>query len=112
MGELRHCDREIYELDERIGRLALISGANLSRSSFVVRLIKGQFDVCEHKNALSKAKLGELRGLLMLKYRIEAECVDDFGVEHFDHLLSGSPPAGLTCGVLHCTYAVVRAPFL
>lgn len=70
------------------GPLALICGANLSRSAVVVGLIKGEFDVCEHKNDLSKSKLGELRGLLMLKYKIEAECVDDFGVEHLDHLLA------------------------
>jgi len=29
MSELERCDREIYELDERITRLALIGGANL-----------------------------------------------------------------------------------
>jgi len=104
MSELEHYDREIYELDERIGRLALICGADLSRSAVVIGLIKGQFDVCAHKNELSKAKLVELRGLLMLKYKVEAECIDDFGVEHFDHLLAeqdirlsnrGFPPESL-----------------
>jgi len=49
MSELEHYDREIYELDQRIGRLALICGADLSRSAVVAGLIKGQFDVCAHR---------------------------------------------------------------
>lgn len=58
MSELQHYDREIYELDERIARLALIDGANLSRSAVVVGLIEGQFDACEDNNGLSMAKHG------------------------------------------------------
>ena len=88
MSELEHFDREIYELDERIGRLALICGADISRSAVVAALIKGQFDICAHKSGLSRAKLEEIRGLLMLKYKIEASCVDDLGVERFDHLIA------------------------
>ena len=88
MSELEHYDREIYELDERIGRLALICGADLSLSTVVAALIKGHFDNCAHKNDLSKAKLEEIRGLLMLKYKIEASCVDDLGVEHFDQIVA------------------------
>jgi hypothetical protein len=104
MSELEHYDREISELDERVGRLALICGADISRSAVVAALIKGQFDVCAHKNDLSKSKLMELRGLLMLKYKVEAECVDELGVEHFDHLVAeqdirlrnrGFPPEAL-----------------
>ena len=88
MSELDHFDREIFELDERIGRLALICGADISRSAVVAALIKGQFDVCAHKNNLSRAKLEEIRGLLMLKYKVEASCVDDLGVQHFDRLVA------------------------
>ena len=88
MSELENFDREIFELDQRIGRLALICGADISRSAIVAALIKGQFEVCAHKDNLSKAKLAELRGLLMLKYKVEAECVDELGLEHFDHLVA------------------------
>ena len=88
MSELDHFGREIRELDERIGRLALICGADISRSAVVAALIKGQFDICVHKNDLSKAKLMELRGLLMLKYKVETDCVDILGAEHFDHLVA------------------------
>ena len=35
-----------------------LTRADLSRSVVVVALIEGQFDSCEHKNGLSKAKLG------------------------------------------------------
>ena len=104
MSELEHFGREIYELDERIGRLALMCGADISRSAVVAALIKGQFDICEHKNELSRAKLDEIRGLLMLKYKIEASCVDDLGVAHCEQLIAeqdirlsnrGFPPEAL-----------------
>ena len=36
MSELEHYDRETYELDQRIGRLALTCGADLSRQEVVV----------------------------------------------------------------------------
>jgi len=88
MSELEHYDREIYELDERIGRLALICGADLSRSSVLVGLVKGQFDVCTHQKDLSKPKLMELRGLLMIKHKVEEECINDFGLEYFNRLLA------------------------
>lgn len=80
MSELEHYDREIYELDERIGRLALACGADLSKREVVIGLIKGQFEGCTHTGALSKARQAELRALLMLKYKIEASCVDAMGV--------------------------------
>lgn len=104
MSELEHFDREVFELDQRIGRLSMICGADISSSTVVAALIKGQFDVCAHKENLSKAKLMELRGLLMLKYKVEAECVDELGIEHFDHLVAeqdirlknqGFPPESL-----------------
>ena len=104
MSDLEHFGREIRELDERIGRLALICGADISRSAVVAALIKGQFDICVDKNDLSKAKLIELRGLLMLKYKVEADCVDVLGVEHCERLVAeqdirlrnrGFPPEAL-----------------
>jgi hypothetical protein len=88
MSELEHYDREIYELDERIGRLALICGADLSRSEVVEALIKGRFEVCTHSGDLSKVRLEELRGLLMLKYKIEASCADSLSVAQFDRLIT------------------------
>ena len=88
MSELEHFDREIYELDERIGRLALICGADLSQPEVVGALIKGQFEVCKHRTSLSKTGLEELRGLLMLKYKIEASCVDSLGVADFARVVA------------------------
>ena len=88
MSELEHYDRDLYELDARIGRLALACGAELSRSEVVVGLIKGQYDVCAHKEKLSPAKLLELRGLLMLKYKIEDEYAEEFGVADFDRMVA------------------------
>ncbi|OFZ73237.1 MAG: hypothetical protein A2W04_00495 [Betaproteobacteria bacterium RBG_16_64_9] len=45
----------------------------------VVGLIKGRFEVCTRSDALSKARREELRALLMLKYKVEASCVDALG---------------------------------
>ncbi len=79
MSELGHFDREIYELDERIGRLALLCGADLSRPEVVLRLIKGQFEDCSRPEALTPLRREELRGLLLLKYKIEASCLEAVG---------------------------------
>ena len=79
MSELGHYDREIYEMDERIGRLALLCGADLSRPEVVIRLIKGQFEDCSRRDALNTRRLEEIRGLLLLKYKIEAACADSLG---------------------------------
>lgn len=88
MSGLEHYDREIYELDERIGRLALLCGADLSRPDVVVALIKGRFEVCTRDEAVSKARRVELRALLMLKYKIEADCVDALGAAHCARLIA------------------------
>ncbi|MBK7665482.1 MAG: hypothetical protein IPJ21_18490 [Sterolibacteriaceae bacterium] len=76
MSELEHYDREIYELDQRIGRLALACGADLSRHEVVVGLIKGHFESCAHTDALSKSRLAELRALLMLKSLLSKTAYD------------------------------------
>ena len=88
MSELEHYDQEIYALDERIGRLAQICGADLSRTEVVVALIKGRFEFCTRSDALAKVKREELRGLLMLKYRIEASCIDAIGTEECGRLIA------------------------
>ncbi len=79
MSNLGHYDREIYEIDERIGRLALLCGADLSQPEVVIGLIKGQFELCTRPEGLSELRREELQGLLMLKYKIEASCVDSLG---------------------------------
>ena len=69
-------DEELLALETRIRRLALSCGVDLGRRDLVVSLIKGDFSACgsgEH------APRQELRGLLMLKYRIEESCVADLG---------------------------------
>ena len=88
MSEIEHYDSDLYELDARIGRLALACGADLSRSEVVVGLIKGHYEVCAHKEKLNAAKLLELRGLLMLKYKIEDEYAEEFGVADFNRLVA------------------------
>ena len=88
MSELEHYDHEIYELDAHIGRLALACGADLSRAEIVVGLIQGRYEVCLQRDNLSKAKLFELRGLLMLKYKIEKAYAEEFGLADFDRLVA------------------------
>ena len=88
MSELEPYDRDIFELDARIGRLALACGADLSRPEVVVSLIKGQYAACAHPQGLSPARLLELRGLLMLKYKVEEEISEEFGVADFARIVA------------------------
>ncbi len=88
MSELGHFDREIYELDERIGRLALLCGADLSRPEVVLRLVKGQFGDCTRPEALTPLRREELRGLLLLKYKLEASCADAIGSDECARLIA------------------------
>ncbi len=88
VSELGHFDREIYELDQRVGRLALLCGADLSRPEVVLRLIKGQFEDCTRPEALNALGREELRGLLLLKYKVEANCADTIGEEQCARLIA------------------------
>lgn len=79
MSGLHNYDSEIHALDERIGRLALLCGADISRPEAVVGLIKGNFGVCSRQEASALDHQKELRALLMMKYRIEVGCIDSIG---------------------------------
>jgi hypothetical protein len=69
-------DRELYAIDVRINRLAIACGADLKQKDVIVSLIKGNYAVCR---AGDNPKRRELRGLLMLKYKIEESCIEDLG---------------------------------
>jgi hypothetical protein len=88
MSELEQYEREIYELDARIGRLALACGADLSLSEVIVELIKGRFEVCANKTNLNAAGLLELRGLFILKYKIEDQLIEEFGATDFARIVA------------------------
>ncbi len=103
MGE-HHYDDEIRALDTRIGRLALLCGADLSKRDVVIGLIKGNFSVCAFPASAHLDSLKELRALLMMKYKIEASCVDAIGAAECARLISaqdddlrrsGFPPQSL-----------------
>jgi hypothetical protein len=76
MTGLDHYDRELLGLDMRIHRLALACGVDLNAKDMIVSLIKGDFAVCRRG---ANPKRRELRGLLMLKYKIEEHCIADLG---------------------------------
>lgn len=104
MSGLQHYDEQIEEIDRRIARLALLCGADLSRQEVVVDLIKGNAAGCDHAGSVAPEQRAELRALLMLKYKIEASCVDALGVERCAQLIaeqndklrrSGFPPRTL-----------------
>jgi len=88
MSELEQYEREIYELDACIGRLALACGADLSLSEVIVELIKGRFEVCAHRTNLNAAGLLELRGLFILKYKIEDQLIEEFGAADFARVVA------------------------
>ncbi len=78
MSGLEQFDEELYAIDVRIARLAIACGVDIGRKDNIVSLIKGQFDICRRG---ANIKRGELRALLMLKYRIQENCVGSMGTD-------------------------------
>jgi hypothetical protein len=72
-----HFEHELLALDERIRRLALSCGVDLSAPDRIAALIKGDYSVCARART---PKHEELRGLLMLKYHIEESCIAQLGI--------------------------------
>lgn len=103
MTGIQHYDEQIEALDKQIARLALLCGADLSRNEVVIALIKGNYATCNAHVGDPKYR-EELRALLMMKYKIEASCVDAIGAEHCAQLIAeqddklrraGFPPQSL-----------------
>ena len=87
MSDLEHFDTEIHALDQRIARLALACGADLSKPETVLDLIKGNFETCMRADAVAARHRDELRSLLMMRYHIEISCIDAIGVEDCARLI-------------------------
>ncbi|MBI4693272.1 MAG: hypothetical protein HY749_04550 [Gammaproteobacteria bacterium] len=80
MSELEHSGHELYELGERIGRLAIMGGVNLASDEIVIALIKGDFAYCgQHSPTLTQHLFDELRSLIMLWYQLEQRTIEMFG---------------------------------
>ncbi|HNB00397.1 MAG TPA: hypothetical protein PLK61_01220 [Nitrosomonas sp.] len=79
-----HFDKELFELDERIGRLAIACGVDIAQKNTIVSLIKGNYSVCLQGD---NPRRQELRGLLMLKYHIEESCIDAIGANECAQLI-------------------------
>lgn len=88
MSGLHSYDTEIHALEQRIGRLALLCGADLSRPEIIIGLIKGNFSACSHQGAATHEHQKELRALLMMKYQIESSCIDAIGTEQCAQLIA------------------------
>lgn len=87
MTGLEHFDQEIYALDQRIGQLALVCQVDVSRPEVVVGLIKRHYELCAHGAEMDPHRRDELRALLMLKYQIEASCIDALGTDDCRRLI-------------------------
>ncbi len=98
MTGLEHYDEELYALEQRLGRLALACGADLSREDVVIALIKGRWDLCPRAAHVPERTREELRALLMLKYRVEASCVDSLGAEDCRRLIAEHDEKLRGCG--------------
>lgn len=82
MSGLEHYDQELFDLEKRIRRLAISCDIDISDKNVIISIIKGNYNDCKNKN---NPKKDELRGLLMLKYDIQENCLDSIGVnECFD----------------------------
>ncbi len=77
MSELEHFGEELYEMEERIRRLAISCNIELTDAN-IVAIIRKNFSICPHG---PNAKSNELRGLLMMKYNIEEHCIESVGAE-------------------------------
>lgn len=78
MSGIEKFEEEILEMDERIDRLAIACGVALSKDENIVALIKRNFSVCTSGNETTRRRL---RGLLMLKYKIEDHCIHSLGTD-------------------------------
>jgi hypothetical protein len=85
---IHNYDEQIGAVEARIGRLALLCGADLSRPEVVIGLIKGNFAVCGRDVGVDPVHRDELRALLMLKYDIKASCVDSIGTADCARLMA------------------------
>ena len=89
MSQLGHYDDELYALDERIGRLAIACGIDISDDRVIVALIQGHFVLFRHREQPERTSWHEqLRELLMLKYRVESNCLEYLGAEACRELLT------------------------
>jgi len=80
MTGLQHHDREMREVDERIARLSLLIGADLSRHDVVIEILAGRYSAPEGSKSHTNP-VQELRALLIMKYRIEVSWIDEDGLE-------------------------------
>lgn len=107
MSGLQNYDSEIHALEQRIGRLALLCGADLSHPEVVIGLIKGNFSGCLRRDTVAPQHRDELRALLMMKYKIEVSCIDAIGAAECAQLIAeqderlrrrGFPPQSIESG--------------
>ncbi|MFT3930363.1 MAG: hypothetical protein QM709_08720 [Spongiibacteraceae bacterium] len=107
MSGLHNYDSEIHALDERIGRLAILCGVDISRAENVMGLIKSNFAVCMNRDAAALEHQKELRALLVMKYHIEVSCINSIGAAECAKLISqqdeqlrrsGFPPQSVSGG--------------
>lgn len=79
MSDLGRYDEEIHGVDERIGRLAIALGVDVSQDTVLVSFIRNHLDAFCGNEPGRRALCEQLRALIMLKYRIEEGCMDYLG---------------------------------
>lgn len=89
MNELDHSGHELYELGERIGRLAIAGGVNLASDEIVIALIRDDFGYCErNSSSLTRHLFDELRALIMLWYQIEQQTLEVYGEDRGSRIIA------------------------
>lgn len=77
MSELEHYDREIYAIEERLGRLAIACGIDLSNSTHVDAVREGNFAFCPNGDETSHRMLREL---VLLRDYVTVQCASERGL--------------------------------
>ncbi|MBI4697116.1 MAG: hypothetical protein HY749_24185 [Gammaproteobacteria bacterium] len=89
VSQLGHYDDELYALDQRIGRLAIACGIDISDDRVIVALIQSHYVLFHHQEQPERTSWhAQLRELLMLKYRVKSNCLEYLGAEACRTLLA------------------------
>ncbi|HEY6896742.1 MAG TPA: hypothetical protein VI279_05730 [Rhodocyclaceae bacterium] len=84
MSHFENYPAELLQLDQSIARHAIACGADLARPEVLESVAKGDFSLCEHPH---NPACRELQGLLVLRYKVRAECAGTIGGDACQDLL-------------------------
>ena len=89
MSGIQHFDHELGELDKQIMRLGNLCGFDLTNDATVNAVLDGEISP-EKIPEESRKCFVLLKGLLMLRFMVEKQCVDDIGAGQCKQILNAT----------------------